>query len=176
MRTMGAVPKISPLDHGGYMRFALSLAEKSPPRPTNFRVGAVLVDEAANTILSTGFTLELPGNTHAEQCALTKYSALHHVPEDDVGTVLPPNAVLYTTMEPCQKRSIGNMPCVDRILRTRSGDNGGIKTVYIGIEEPDTFVTANAGQSKLEQAGIVTIHVPGLEEDILHTATAGHKS
>jgi len=49
------------------MRFALELAEKSPPKPTNYRVGAVVVD-AFNNILATGYTLELPGNTHAEQC------------------------------------------------------------------------------------------------------------
>ncbi|KAL8705839.1 MAG: hypothetical protein Q9201_001062 [Fulgogasparrea decipioides] len=173
---MDDLPHISPLNHAEYMRFALSLAQQSPPKPSNFRVGAVLVDEGANRILSTGSTLELPGNTHAEQCALQKYSAANNVPEEEVGTVLPAQAVLYTTMEPCQKRSAGNVPCVERILKTLSGRNKGIKTVYIGVKEPDTFVAANAGQSKLEQAGIVCVHVPGLEEEILRTATAGHRT
>ncbi|KAL8756273.1 MAG: hypothetical protein Q9184_004559 [Pyrenodesmia sp. 2 TL-2023] len=175
---MGGFPKIASLDHLEYMRFALSLAQKSPPKPTNFRVGAVLVDESTNQILSTGFTLELPGNTHAEQCALRKYSSSINIPEPDLGPFLPTQTVLYTTMEPCQKRSAGNVPCVERIRGTLSGENRGIKTVYIGVKEPDTFVAANAGQSKLEEAGIVCIHVPGLEKEIMDTATAavGHRA
>ncbi|KAL8788101.1 MAG: hypothetical protein Q9213_001859 [Squamulea squamosa] len=166
---------IAPLDHLEYMRLALSLARQSPRKPTNFRVGAVLVDEATNKILSTGYTLELPGNTHAEQCALQKFSAAAGVSEEQAGTVLPSSTVLYTTMEPCQSRSAGNYPCVERILGTLSGDNGGIKSVYIGVKEPDTFVAANTGQSKLEQAGIICMHVSGLEEEILQTATEGHR-
>ncbi|KAL8926077.1 MAG: hypothetical protein Q9172_001956 [Xanthocarpia lactea] len=168
-------PQITPLDHTEYMRFALSLARRSPPKPTNFRVGAVLVDEAANRILSTGYTLELPGNTHAEQCALRKYCAAESIAEEQAGNVLPAHTVFYTTMEPCQSRSAGNVPCVERILGTRSGGNRGIKTVYIGVKEPGTFIIANAGQSKLEQAGIVCMHVPGLEEEILQVATKGHR-
>ncbi|KAI4094266.1 MAG: hypothetical protein LQ344_002345 [Seirophora lacunosa] len=172
---MEASPEIAPLDHLEYMRLALSFAEMSPPKPTNFRVGAVLVDEGTNQVLSTGFTLELPGNTHAEQCALRKYSSAQNVAEEAVGSVLPAQTVLYTTMEPCQTRSAGNIPCVERILGTRSGGDRGVKTVYVGVKEPDTFVVGNAGQSKLEQAGIVYIHVPGLEQEILYTATAGHQ-
>lgn len=173
---MDDFPTIAPLNHLGYMRFALSHAQKSPPKPTNFRVGAVLVDEGTNRILSTGFTLELPDNTHAEQCALRKFCVANGVLEQDVGTVLPTQAVLYTTMEPCQKRSAGNVPCVDRILGTLSGDGRGIKKVYLGVKEPDTFVAANAAQSKLEQAGVICIHVLGLEEEILDTAIAGHQT
>ncbi|KAL8720481.1 MAG: hypothetical protein Q9225_002669 [Loekoesia sp. 1 TL-2023] len=146
----------------------------SPPRPTNFRVGAVLVNEGANQILSTGYTLELPGNTHAEQCALRKYSNANHVAEEDAGTILPIQTVLYTTMEPCQARSAGNVSCVERILGTLTAETRSIKTVYIGVKEPSIFVAANAGQSRLEQAGIICVHVPGLEEEIMRTATAGH--
>ena len=167
---------IKPLDHEGYMRHALELAKQSPPKPTNFRVGAILVDEAPNTLLATGFTLELPGNTHAEQCCLSKFAASQGVGEDQVMHVLPPNTVIYTTMEPCNKRSIGNTPCVDRILATQNGVNGGIKTVYLGVSEPEKFVGENAGRSRLEAAGIVCIHIPGLEKEILKIATAGHSS
>lgn len=173
---MDDFPRIPPLEHIEYLRFALSLAKQSPLRPTNFRVGAVLVDEETNQILASGFTLELPGNTHAEQCALRKYSEANQTAEDDIGNILPMHTVLYTTMEPCQTRSAGSIPCVERILGTLSGEARGIKTVYIGVKEPTTFVTANAGQSRLEQAGIVCVHVHGLEEEILRTATAGHKT
>ena len=171
---MADFPSVSPRDHKGYILFALSLAEKSEPKPTNFRVGAVLVDEASNQILSTGYTLELPGNTHAEQCCLDKLSALKSVPADDVGRVLPKSTVLYTTMEPCNKRASGNLPCTERVLKTKSAANGGIKTVYVGVEEPVTFVGENKGRAKLEKAGIACVHVSGYEKEILRIATAGH--
>ncbi|KAL8827808.1 MAG: hypothetical protein Q9191_002965 [Dirinaria sp. TL-2023a] len=165
---------IEPLDHGAYMEFALSLAKESPPKPTNFRVGAVLVDEGSNRILATGYTLELEGNTHAEQCCFRKFAQAEKVPEEQVGQNLPRNSVLYTTMEPCNERSVGNMPCVDRILQTLKSASGGVKTVYLGVAEPQTFVSKNSGRSKLEAAGVVCIEVPGFEKEILEVATIGH--
>ena len=157
---------IAPADHLAYMRYALTLAKKAPPKPTNFCVGAILVDEAVNEVLSTGYTLELPGNTHAEQCCLAKA-------EKD--GLREPGAeaqklVLYTTMEPCNKRASGNTPCTETILKT-----GGIKIVYLGVKEPEKFVGENVGRAKLEGAGIEYVHVPGLEAEILEVATAGHE-
>lgn len=61
------------------------------------------------------------------------------------------------------------MTCVDRILRA-----GKIKTVVSGVKEPDKFVDENNGRSILEKAGVTCIYVPGLEEDILKIAKAGH--
>lgn len=169
------MPSIGALNHERYMRLALSVAEKSVPRSTNFRVGAVLVDEATNEILSTGYTLELPGNTHAEQCCLDKYCAMKGVSVDHIGNVLPKRSALYTTMEPCDRRASGNVPCTERILKTKSGIEGGIKTVYLGVKEPIIFVGENTGRMKLEEGGVTCVHVGGLEEDILKVATAGHK-
>ncbi|EEH05851.1 conserved hypothetical protein [Histoplasma capsulatum G186AR] len=139
--------------HLHYLRACLSLAQQSPPKPTNFRVGAILLSRTLlspgrprmynDTILSTGYTLELPGNTHAEQCALAKYAARHGVTDERIGEVLPPppspplppqssgpgtdkapegeqkNIILYVTMEPCGKRLSGNMPCAARIVQMR---------------------------------------------------------
>ena len=159
--------------HKGYMRLALSLAKKSPPKPSNFRVGAILVDETEDRILSTGYTLELPGNTHAEQCCLFKFASEKKASEDEVAYLLPKNTAIYTTMEPCNMRLSGNVPCVDRILKTRAGGHG-ISTVYLGVQEPTTFVGQNVGRSKLEAAGIKCVHIPSMEEEILKTATTGH--
>jgi pyrimidine deaminase RibD-like protein len=157
------------------MRLALSEAEKSPPKPTNFRVGALLVETSTGTILASGYTLELPGNTHAEQCCLMKLAQTHNVSEEDVGTVLPPNTVLYTTMEPCGLRLSGNLTCVERILRTKGKDGSqAIKKVYMGVKEPEKFVGESQGRKKLEECGIECVHVAGLEDDILSVATAGH--
>lgn len=160
--------------HTKYMRQALTEARKSPPKPTNYCVGAVLVDADKDEILSTGYTLELPGNTHAEQCCLQKLADAKDLAEEDLGVVLPDNTVLYTTMEPCIERLSGNLPCADRILRMRSGGKG-IQVVYAGVHEPDTFVQKNAGRQKLEAAGIKCVLVPGLETEILAVATAGHE-
>lgn len=163
---------IAPGDHKAYMRLALDQARKSPPKPTNYRVGAVLVDAASNTILATGYTLELPGNTHAEQCCFLKLAEEHNVPEEDLKRVLPPSSdlALYTTVEPCSRRLSGNLPCVERVLRLA----GSIRTVYVGVMEPATFVPENTGKRRLEDGGISVVRVDGLEEEILEVATAGH--
>jgi pyrimidine deaminase RibD-like protein len=157
------------------MRLALDQAHESPPKPSNFRVGALLVDADTGVILSRGYTLELEGNTHAEQCCLMKIAQSHSLPEERVGEVLPANTVIYTTMEPCNLRLSGNLPCADRIINTKGKDGeGAIKRVYLGVKEPEKFVGENQGRSKLEMNGVECIHVPGLEEDILRVATAGH--
>ncbi|KAJ4364830.1 hypothetical protein N0V95_000674 [Ascochyta clinopodiicola] len=175
----GPVPSAEtpdPNDHLQYMRLALDQAQESPPKPTNFRVGAVLVDGETGSILERGYTLECEGNTHAEQCCLLKFAQAHGLSEEHVGEALPANTVIYTTMEPCNKRSVGNTPCVDRIIRTTGQDGRPrIRKVYLGVKEPEKFVGVNEGIAKLEDHGIECIHVPGLEERILQVATAGHE-
>ncbi|KAL9076678.1 MAG: hypothetical protein Q9157_003595 [Trypethelium eluteriae] len=166
---------IGPSDHHAYMRLALQQAEKSPSKPSNFRVGAVLLDSGSNHILATGFTLELPGNTHAEQCCLQKYADAQGVKEENVGQSLPDQTVLYTTMEPCNLRASGNLPCVDRIVRTKTLGRPGIQKVYVGVKEPETFVGENKGRAKLAEHGVESISVPGFEDEILKIATAGHQ-
>lgn len=162
-------------DHANYMRLALDQARKSPPKSTNYCVGALLVDEARDEILSTGYTLELPGNTHAEQCCLSKLASQHGIPEEKVGDVLPPTAVIYTTMEPCNLRLSGNLPCADRIVQTKVNGQGGICKVYSGVKEPEKFVGENSGRTKLENHGVQCIYVTGFEDEVLKVATAGHE-
>jgi pyrimidine deaminase RibD-like protein len=157
-------------DHKAYMQLALEQAQRSPPKPTNYRVGAVVVDVASNEILATGYTLELPGNTHAEQCCFMKLAEKHGISEENLSGVLPSDLALYTTVEPCSKRLSGNMPCVERVLRLA----GSIRTVYVGAVEPETFVAENTGKKMLEDAGVAIVHVEGLEKEILEVATAGH--
>jgi pyrimidine deaminase RibD-like protein len=169
--------------HLSLLRHALSRARLSPPKPTNFRVGALLYSPSSSPqILTTGYTLESPGNTHAEQTCFLKLAATHSIPasadgeaEDRLGPLLPEDTVLYTTMEPCNKRSAGNLTCVERILRLRGRDGGvAIRKVVCGVREPEKFVGENEGRKRLEEAGIEVVHVGGLEEEILEVATAGH--
>ncbi|KAN0098551.1 cytidine deaminase-like protein [Hyaloscypha variabilis] len=158
--------------HSEYMRQALALAQKSPPKPTNYRVGALLVNAKTNSILASGYTLECEGNTHAEQCCFIKLAEAHKIPEEALAEVLPAETVLYTTVEPCFKRLSGNIPCVERILRL----GNAIKTVYVGVKEPEKFVGENTGRKQLEEAGIRVFLVEGMEKEILEVATAGHKT
>jgi pyrimidine deaminase RibD-like protein len=173
-------PTIAAGDHKGFMEYALEQARHSPPAPTKFCVGAVLVDGDKNEILSTGWSLELPdnnpadpGKTHAEQCCFIKVAQKHNLPEERLCEVLPKNTVLYTTMEPCNKRLSGNKPCVDRILRLKDC----IKTVYIGIKEPENFIDQSilvAGRKRLVDAGVDVIFIEGMEDRILEVSMAGH--
>lgn len=56
-------------------------------------------------------------------------------------------------MEPCNERISGNMTCTTIILRLKSI----IKTVYVGIKEPRTFIVHNDGQERLKANGVKVI-------------------
>ena len=179
MSSVSTYPEIKAGDHAAYMEYALAQARLSPPAPTKFCVGAVLVDEETNEILSTGYSLELPrdslgdpGSTHAEQCCFIKIAQKYHLPEERIGEVLPQHTALYTTMEPCNKRLSGNRTCVERILRLK----GAVKSVYIGIREPKIFVGVNQGITRLLDAGVKVEFVEGMEDRILQVSTAGHET
>ncbi|KIW99766.1 uncharacterized protein Z518_10694 [Rhinocladiella mackenziei CBS 650.93] len=172
--------------HLSFLKQALDLASLSPPRPTNFRVGCIIVSQSPSpnsSVLATGYTIELPGNTHAEQNALSKLAAQHSVPETRLNEILTPelNAVLYTTLEPCGKRLSGNLSCVERIIATRAGraaanetNGAGIRKVIFGAREPGTFIQDSKSLPRLGEAGVEWVYVPGLEEEILKVAMAGH--
>lgn len=147
------------IDHSKkFMQIALQEAKKCGETETQYNVGAVLVCDGK--VLETGHTRELPGNTHAEQCALEKFSK--------TGKSLPVGAELYTTMEPCTFRASGNLPCADRVISTN------IKTCFVGVTEPDIFVKDNSSYTKLTEKGIEYVFIPGYEDEILKVATLGH--
>ncbi|KAG0210106.1 hypothetical protein BGX28_009647 [Mortierella sp. GBA30] len=70
--------------HIHFMKLAVDQANLSAPVPSGYCVGAVLVQETHPDpdsdlpqedrfrVLATGFSRELPGNTHAEECCLLK--------------------------------------------------------------------------------------------------------
>jgi pyrimidine deaminase RibD-like protein len=130
----------------------------------------LLVDAKTNTVITTGYTLECEGNTHAEQSCFIKVAKEHNISEEQLVDVLPEETVLYTTVEPCFKRLSGKLPCVQRILKL----GNAIKTVYVGVKEPEKFVGENTGRKQLEDAGIEVVLVEGMEKEILEVATAGH--
>lgn len=57
------------------------------------------------------------------------------------------NATLYVTLEPCSGRNAPKCSCADRIIHS------GIKTIYIGLRDPDSDIDGN-GIKRLKDAGI----------------------
>lgn len=175
-------PTIAPGDHKAFMEYAVVQARLSPPGPDKFCVGAVLVDGDSGAILSTGYSIELPGymegdmgSTHAEQCCFIKIAQSHGLSavraEEHIIDLLPSNTVLYTTMEPCNARLSGNRTCCDRIVALKEK----LKTVYVGIREPNTFIVDNDGKHRLEAEGIGFEMVEETHDLCYEAAMNGHK-
>lgn len=168
------------LEHLAFMKVALAEANKCIPTPTAFCVGCVIVVPILSAtrieekmILSTGYSRELEGNTHAEANALAKardrsLTELEKffprgTPSDgDVGKLLK-EAEVYTTLEPCSVRTSGLPPCADALVDAQ------IRRCYIGVAEPDDFVTCE-GAEKLKQNGIEVVWLKGLEQECLDAA------
>lgn len=176
-------PRFEPNDHDAFMKYAVEAARHSPPGPDKFCVGAVLANGDTGEVFSTGYSLELPrdiegdlGGTHAEQCCFVKVAQRHGLPaaraEEHIGSVLPRNTVLYTTMEPCNARLSGNRTCCDRIVALK----GVLKKVYVGIREPGTFIANNDGKERLEKEGIGFEMVESAHDLCYEAAMAGHES
>ncbi|KZV82780.1 cytidine deaminase-like protein [Exidia glandulosa HHB12029] len=167
------------MDDSELMRLALDDARKCVPTPTAFCVGCVLVAQHADkrAVLATGYSRELPGNTHAEANALAKarqlspdtLSALW--PGESVPTIdeILRTADVYTTMEPCSVRTSGLAPCADALIAA------GVRRCIIGVGEPDDFVVCE-GADKLKKAGIEVVWLKGLETECLQVARRGHES
>lgn len=169
-------------EHLQFLRLALNEADKCIPTPTAFCVGCALIARwpaGSNlpVVLATGYSRELPGNTHAEANALQKARALSPAELStifssasslDIETILT-NADVYTTLEPCSVRTSGLAPCADALISAR------VKRCFIGVGEPDDFVSCEGAQ-KLKDANIEVIWMNGLEEDCLRIARRGHKT
>ncbi|SOD58251.1 diaminohydroxyphosphoribosylaminopyrimidine deaminase [Streptomyces zhaozhouensis] len=127
------------------LRETLELARRSPPSPTAFAVGAVIV-AADGTRMATGYSRETHPTDHAEEAALAKLAA------DDPRLV---GAVLYSSLEPCGQRASRPTTCAELIIAA------GIPTVVYAWREPPLFVTA-AGDHRLRAAGVTVLEEPAL--------------
>ena len=117
-----------------YMALAVEQARLSEPVTSAYCVGAVL--ERAGTVLATGYSRELPGNTHAEEVCLMKAT---DVAAADTRAL--EGCVMYTTMEPCSRRLSGKRPCACRLVEA------GVRRVVVAVKEPPTFVDDCTGTS-----------------------------
>ncbi|KAI0322327.1 cytidine deaminase-like protein [Amylostereum chailletii] len=159
-------------DHIAFLRLALEQAAKCEPTPTAFCVGCAIVARYPSPqdpplVLATGYSRELPGNTHAEANALEKARgvAQEGLPAD-VETLLR-HADVYTTLEPCSVRTSGLAPCADALIAAK------VRRCFVGVGEPDDFVQCE-GARKLKEAGIEVVWVEGLQEECLTAARRGH--
>jgi pyrimidine deaminase RibD-like protein len=132
-----------------FLALAINQANKSIPVDSAFCVGAILVKH--NCIHTTGFSREIEGNTHAEQCCLLKLSALETAK----------GATMYSTMEPCGLRLSGNICCAKLIVEA------GIKRVVIGCMEPETFVGESVGRRMLLDAAVEVVHLAGYDDECM---------
>ncbi|KAJ3563112.1 hypothetical protein NP233_g9149 [Leucocoprinus birnbaumii] len=166
-----------------FLRLALDEARKCEPTPTAFCVGCVITTSWPATldpvVLSTGFSRELPGNTHAEANALTKARQLTQAQLQHLFPAAPPDELtvdnvlaksdIYSTLEPCSIRTSGLAPCSDAIVAAR------IPRCYIGVGEPDDFVNCEGAQ-RLKDAGVEVIWLTEYEKECLEVARLGHPS
>lgn len=175
------LPEWASMDSQSMMKEAIAEARKCGPTSTAFCVGCVLVHNGE--IISRGYSREVEGNTHAEQCALGKIETL------------PWGTEVYTTMEPCSLRLSGNSPCLNRILEAsgKPGENPVLEqytalkgvhidsqpqrvtTCFVGVMEPGTFVERNVSFDKLTSEGIAYIKVDGFEDEAMEIAKFGHE-
>ena len=120
------------MTHEDYMLRAISLAKQGTgfvnPNPL---VGAVIVRDGR--IIGEGYH-ERYGTPHAER------NALAHCSEDPAG------AEMYVTLEPCCHYG-KNPPCTEAVIAS------GIRTVYVGSDDPNPLV-AGKGLQMLREAGI----------------------
>jgi len=139
------------------MLLACTEAAKCTPSPGAYSVGALVL--CKGVVLSSGFSRELPGNTHAEEVALGKLTL-----------PLPPFSTLYTTMEPCSRRLSGKDPCTSRILQA------GVPRVVYCLREPTNFVEDCVGVEELQRAGVETVLLEDAECRRLAGAPNSHLS
>jgi riboflavin-specific deaminase-like protein len=129
-----------------FLRWAVELSRLSPPSPTAFSVGAVIVGEDGE-VLATGFSREQEDHDHAEEVALRKLGPdprLRH-------------ATIYSSLVPCGARASRPVTCVQHILAA------GLPRVVFAWREPALF-TAGEGADQLRAAGLDVLEVPELAD------------
>ncbi|MEH0545276.1 dihydrofolate reductase family protein [Streptomyces sp. B21-105] len=132
-----------------WLALACELAAQCPPSDTAFSVGAVIV-AADGTELARGHSREAGDPVvHAEEAALAGLD-----PADPRLAA----ATVYSSLEPCARRSSRPAPCARLIL------DAGVRRVVTAWREPDTFVTSADGTGLLAAAGVDVLVLSEYEE------------
>ncbi|GAA4596900.1 diaminohydroxyphosphoribosylaminopyrimidine deaminase/5-amino-6-(5-phosphoribosylamino)uracil reductase [Actinoplanes octamycinicus] len=132
-----------------WTRSAIDLSRLSPPSPTHYAVGALVVGPAGNP-MATGYTGETDPHFHAEEEALAKLAGR--------GLDLA-EATLYTSLEPCTTRKSRPVSCTELILAA------GIRRVVLALREPLHFADCT-GVETLQAHGLEVIEISDLGEAV----------
>lgn len=124
-----------------YMDRVVEVSKLSPPKPSCYRVGALI--KTAEGEIFEGYTLETSPKHHAEQAAIHKAQL--------AGVDLT-GATIYASMEPCSSRSSFPKSCSELIIDNK------ISTVVFALYEPSHFVECH-GAENLRRAGIEVLHL-----------------
>ncbi|MFC1409761.1 dihydrofolate reductase family protein [Streptacidiphilus sp. N1-12] len=126
---------------------AVEESRRCPPSVTAYSVGAIIVAEDG-TELARGHSREQGDPAvHAEEAALAKL---------DPADPRLATATLYSTLEPCSRRSSHPVPCAQLVRAS------ALRRVVIAWREPALFVADCEGVELLEQAGITVLECPEL--------------
>ena len=148
---MGKLKKI--FTHRQFMEMAVeemkhSVSEHNDkPDPS---VGAVLVSSDGRELLAKAHRGQFRAGDHAEFTLLEKLMRTEDLT----------NCVLYTTLEPCVKRSSPKRACYKRIIDAR------LKKVYVGIQDPHPTVRGNGVKNLLKEKIEIEFFDVDLEKDI----------
>ncbi|KAF7778674.1 hypothetical protein Agabi119p4_3019 [Agaricus bisporus var. burnettii] len=169
--------------HLHFLCQAIDEARKCQPTPTAFCVGCVItvkwpLTSTDTILLSSGYSRELIGNTHAEANALSK---ARNLTKNQLQSLFPAaspaelsiddilsHSDIYTTLEPCSVRTSGLAPCAKAIIAAK------LSRCFIGVGEPDDFVKCEGAQM-LKDAGIEVVWLKGHENECLTVARTGHE-
>ncbi|MEV6593866.1 dihydrofolate reductase family protein [Streptomyces acidicola] len=131
-----------------WLDLACDLAAQCPPSRTAFSVGAVIV-AADGTELARAHSREGDDPVvHAEEAALAKL---------DPADPRLATATVYSSLEPCARRSSRPSPCARLIL------DAGVRRVVTAWREPDTFVVGADGNALLATEGAEVVVLPEYE-------------
>ncbi|THV28766.1 dCMP deaminase [Glycomyces paridis] len=126
------------------MARAVELAGNCPPSESAFSVGAVIV--AHGRVVGEGWSRAEGPKDHAEEVALRRMV---------LGALGPVRgATVYSSMEPCGRRSPGHVPCAVLLAEA-----GAARVVY-ALPEPPNFVDRPGGAAMLREKGVVVDVMP----------------
>ncbi|GAB3457697.1 dihydrofolate reductase family protein [Actinophytocola sediminis] len=132
-----------------WLALAVELSRSCPPSDTAFAVGAVVVDARGEEI-ARGYSRETDDRVHAEEAALAKL---------DPADPRLATATIYSSLEPCSRRSSRPRTCTQLIL------DAGIPRVVFALREPPTFVDGE-GAELLAAAGRTVVERPDLADAV----------
>lgn len=134
------------MDDAGWLAEAVRLAAEAPPSKDAFSVGAVVVSGGRR--IGRGYSRQTAPHDHAEEVALRQAAG------EWSGEL---TVTVYTSMEPCGRRSSRPLTCAELIIRS------GIQRVVYAMAEPDTFVVPE-GVDILRRAGVEVVQLPELAD------------